>query len=84
MTREQQPRKQGCNMYDLDRFMAELEARNPGQPEYVQAVHEVVEAVIEVVNKSPAYLKGRILERITEPDRTHMFRVSSAPMKVRQ
>ena len=62
-------------MYDVDRFLNGLELRNPAQPEFIQAVREVVESVVDYVNERPAYLKARILERITEPDRTFSFKV---------
>ncbi|MFA7117929.1 MAG: NADP-specific glutamate dehydrogenase [Sphaerochaetaceae bacterium] len=62
-------------MYKLEPFMAELEKRNPGEPEFIQAVREVIESVIDAVNENPAYEAGRILERMTEPDRVVMFRV---------
>lgn len=62
-------------MYNLESFMAELEKRNPSQPEFIQAVQEVVESIIDVVNESPVYEKYKILERMTEPDRVFSFRV---------
>ncbi len=62
-------------MYDLDKFMQELEARNPAQPEFIQATREVLESVIDVVNDRPQYLKGHLLERLTEPDRVFTFKV---------
>ncbi|NQT59637.1 MAG: NADP-specific glutamate dehydrogenase [Bacteroidetes bacterium] len=62
-------------MYHIDSFMADLERKNPAQPEFIQAVREVVESVIDVVNDNPAYLGTRILERITEPDRIIIFKV---------
>ncbi len=62
-------------MYNLDEFMAELERKNPAQPEFIQAAREVIESIIDVVNDNPAYLNAKILERITEPDRTFMFKV---------
>ncbi len=62
-------------MYDLRTFIAELEQRNPAQPEFVQAAEEVIESIIDVVNTSPAYLGAKILDRITEPDRVIMFKV---------
>jgi glutamate dehydrogenase (NADP+) len=63
------------NMYELEPFMAELERKNPAQPEFIQAAREVLENIIDLVNDNPVYEKNRILERITEPDRTFMFRV---------
>lgn len=62
-------------MYQLEPFMAELEKRNPAQPEFIQAVREVIESIIDYVNANPAYEKNNILERITEPDRVVTFRV---------
>lgn len=55
--------------------MEELERKNPAQPEFIQAVREVLESVIDVVNDNPVYEKHRILERMTEPDRVFLFRV---------
>ena len=62
-------------MYNLDSFMAELERKNPSEPEFIQAVREVASCVIDTVNDNPLYIKNRILERITEPDRTISFKV---------
>lgn len=62
-------------MYKLDSFMAELERKNPAQPEFIQATREVIESVIDVVNENPVYEKNKILERMTEPDRVFSFRV---------
>ena len=62
-------------MYKLDEFMAELERKNPAQPEFIQAAREVVASVIDVVNKTPKYLNNKILDRIVEPERVVQFRV---------
>ncbi len=62
-------------MYSVDAFMKALEQKNPGEPEFIQAAHEVVASIIDVVNNNPAYLKAKILDRITEPDRVISFRV---------
>ena len=62
-------------MYNLDEFMAELERKNPAEPEFLQAVREVIESIIDVVNENPAYVSSNILERITEPDRVIQFKV---------
>jgi glutamate dehydrogenase (NADP+) len=56
--------------------MDELIARNPGQPEFHQAVREVVESLMPFVLERPDYQKARILERLTEPDRIVGFRVT--------
>jgi len=60
------------NMQD---FMKICEANNPGEPEFLQAVSEVVESVGPVLDKHPEYRKAKILERMVEPERIIMFRV---------
>lgn len=62
-------------MYNVEKFMKELEQKNASQPEFLQAAREVIESIVDVVNANPAYLKGHILERVTEPDRTILFKV---------
>ncbi|UCG62728.1 MAG: NADP-specific glutamate dehydrogenase [Candidatus Zixiibacteriota bacterium] len=59
----------------VDTIMAEVKARNPAQPEFHQAVQEVVESLEPVVAKHPEYREARIIERIIEPERVIMFRV---------
>ena len=59
----------------VDQFMNDVVARNPGEPEFHQAVREVVESVMPLVEATPAYRKARILERLVEPERVVMFRV---------
>ncbi|MGM0673641.1 MAG: NADP-specific glutamate dehydrogenase, partial [Spirochaetota bacterium] len=54
---------------------AEVERRNPAQPEFVQAVEEVCESVIDEINANPEYVSEKVLERLTEPDRVITFRV---------
>jgi glutamate dehydrogenase (NADP+) len=56
-------------------FMDQLVAKNPGEKEFHQAVHEVVESIWPVLEKRPEYRKAKILERIVEPERLIMFRV---------
>jgi glutamate dehydrogenase/leucine dehydrogenase len=58
-----------------DQFMAQLIAKNPGELEFHQAVREVVECVLPVVEERPEYRKARILERMVEPERVMLFRV---------
>ncbi len=60
---------------NFDDFMASVEAGTPGETEFHQAVHEVVESVWEVYEKNPRYQKSKILERMIEPERVIMFRV---------
>jgi glutamate dehydrogenase (NADP+) len=59
----------------VDTFMNGVVAKNPGQPEFHQAVREVVETVLPVVDRNPAYRQMKILERLVEPERVVMFRV---------
>jgi len=60
---------------DLADFIAGLVRRNPYEAEFHQAVREVAEKVIPFINQHPLYQEGRILERMTEPDRSISFRV---------
>jgi len=60
----------------VESFMNWVTRRNPGEPEFLQAVHEVAEKVIPFIQKNPKYQEGRILERMTEPDRVLLFRVA--------
>ena len=60
----------------IDEFMKKVKAKNGHEPEFLQAVHEVAEAVIPYIADKPKYAKANILERIVEPERTIMFRVS--------
>ncbi|MBI5542425.1 MAG: NADP-specific glutamate dehydrogenase, partial [Deltaproteobacteria bacterium] len=59
----------------VDAFMADLIAKNPSEPQFHQAVREVIESVMPVVESNPAYKQAKILERMTEPERVLMFRV---------
>jgi len=59
----------------IEEFMQGLINRNPGEPEFHQAVHEVAASVIPYMNENPKYIVHQILERMTEPDRTIIFRV---------
>lgn len=61
---------------NVEKFMSDLEQRHPGEKEYLQAVHEVVESVQEVYEKHPEFAAAGILERIVEPDRVFTFRVA--------
>src|SRR5262245_31407117 len=56
-------------------LMSGVTARDPDQKEFHQAVREVVESVIPVMDRHPEYRKARILDRIVEPDRVLTFRV---------
>lgn len=56
-------------------FMANVKAKNPAEPEFHQAVQEVVESLELVLSKHPEYKAAKILERIVEPERVILFRV---------
>ena len=56
-------------------FMAEVMRKNPGETEFHQAVHEVVESLAIVLAKRVDFRKAKVLERLVEPERTVMFRV---------
>ena len=57
-------------------IMASLEAKHPGEPEYLQAVHEVLLSIEETYNEHPEFEKAKIIERLVEPDRIFTFRVT--------
>src|SRR6266705_672695 len=56
-------------------LLVELKAKNPAEPEFHQAVQEVVESLDVVLERRPEYRSARILERMVEPERVLMFRV---------
>jgi glutamate dehydrogenase (NADP+) len=60
---------------EVAQFMDYVTARNPGEPEFHQAVREVVESLIPVVERHPEFKQAKILERLVEPERVIMFRV---------
>ncbi len=57
------------------KIIAEVKAKNPAEPEFHQAVEEVLESLAIVLDKHPEYRSAKILERIVEPERVIMFRV---------
>ena len=63
------------NILNLSEFMQGLIKRNPGEKEFHQAVGEVATSVIPFINERPQYIENQILERMTEPNRTIIFRV---------
>ena len=60
---------------EIKQFMQGLEKRNPGEPEFQQAVQEVAETLMPFILDHKAYKDACILERMTEPDRVIIFRV---------
>ncbi|MFA7553977.1 MAG: NADP-specific glutamate dehydrogenase [Spongiibacteraceae bacterium] len=59
----------------LECFMEGLKKRNPGEPEFHQAVYEVAESIIPFILDNPKYQQAGIIQRMTEPDRAIIFRV---------
>ncbi|MCP4580750.1 MAG: NADP-specific glutamate dehydrogenase [candidate division Zixibacteria bacterium] len=59
----------------VDAFMENVIAKNPAENEFHQAVREVVESLMPVLDKHPHYAEAKVLERICEPERVLMFRV---------
>ena len=60
---------------DFPTFMEGVKKRNPGQPEFVQAVQEVAMDIFDFIEDKEAYHTAQILRRIAEPDRVVSFRV---------
>ena len=60
---------------NVQTIMTNLEAKHPGEKEYLQAVREVLESVEAVYNQHPEFEKAKIVERLVEPDRIFTFRV---------
>ncbi|MFB3151366.1 MAG: NADP-specific glutamate dehydrogenase [Alphaproteobacteria bacterium] len=59
----------------LERFIAGVKKRNPGEPEFHQAVHEVAHSIFPYIADKPHYHDMQIVERMAEPDRIIIFRV---------
>jgi glutamate dehydrogenase (NADP+) len=60
----------------LESFLSHVAACNPGQPEFIQATTEVMESLWPYIQKHPKYAEHGLLDRLIEPERTIMFRVS--------
>ena len=60
---------------EITAFMEKVKAKNAGEPEFIQAVQEVVESVMPLIQENPKYKAANILERVIEPERTIIFRV---------
>jgi len=59
----------------MHEFLHQVSAKNADQPEFIQAVTEVVESIWDVYDSNPQYRKAKILDRIVEPERVIIFRV---------
>lgn len=60
----------------VNEFMTDLKKRNPNEPEFHQAVEEIVETLMPFYESNEVYRSNKILERLTEPDRVISFRVT--------
>ncbi|MDU1890625.1 MAG: NADP-specific glutamate dehydrogenase [Dysgonomonas sp.] len=60
----------------IDSILSALEAKHPGENEFLQAVKEVLVSIEDVYNQHPEFEKNRIIERLVEPDRIFTFRVA--------
>lgn len=60
---------------DVKKILADVEAKNPGQPLFLQAVTEVLETIQDYVSQNPKYDNHKIIERMVEPDRIFQFKV---------
>ncbi len=61
---------------NVEKILANLEAKHPGEKEYLQAVREVLLSVQDEYNKHPEFEEAKIIERMVEPDRIYTFRVT--------
>lgn len=59
----------------INGFMQRVHAKNPSEQEFHQAVKEVVESVWVLIERTPRYKSGKILDRLVEPERVILFRV---------
>ena len=60
---------------NIQSFIDLIKKKNPNEPEFIQAVEEVAEAVIPFIEKNKKYQSDKLLERMAEPERVTMFRV---------
>jgi glutamate dehydrogenase (NADP+) len=60
---------------NIQDFIDLIKSKNPNEPEFIQAVSEVAEAVIPFIENNPKYATDKLLERMAEPERVTMFRV---------
>ena len=61
---------------EIEKFINGLIKRNPGEPEFHQAVQEVANTIIPFTLEHPEYKRAQVFERMTEPDRVIIFRVT--------
>ncbi len=61
---------------NVKNILTNLETKHPGEKEYLQAVHEVLESIQTIYDENPQYEAAKIIERLVEPDRILTFRIS--------
>src|SRR5690606_32866344 len=64
------------SMRSLQDFLSHVARRDPGQPEFLQAVHEVMASLWPFLERHPHYRRQALLERLVEPERLVQFRVT--------
>jgi len=60
----------------LNELMQKVIAKNPSEPEFYQAVHEVLQSIEPILDQHPELIEKQILDRLVEPERQIMFRVA--------
>ena len=58
---------------NIQKIMSSLEAKHPGESEYLQAVKEVLLSIEDIYNQHPEFEKAKIIERLVEPDRIFCY-----------
>ena len=61
---------------DIQKIMAQLEAKHPGEKEYLQAVHEVLISIEDVYNRHPEFERAKLIERLVEAGTHHCVQSS--------
>jgi len=61
---------------NIEKIMQDLDKKNPGEVEYLQAVREVLESIEDIYNENPQFESGNIIDRIVDPDRIFTFKIS--------
>lgn len=61
---------------NVKEILTGLETKHPGEKEYLQAVHEVLESIKDIYDENPQYEAAKIIERLVEPDRILTFKIS--------
>src|SRR5690606_27421480 len=59
----------------VDQFLSKIQARDPYQPDFMQAVSEVMQSLWPFIRDNPRYANQALLERLVEPERAIQFRI---------